>query len=74
LESNSRKTNQEENMMEKKVEGIYWVFSEAALYFFLLYSQHLLGVTGNGWLSSFILTILLNIVFLLRPCTKKAGK
>lgn len=58
----------------KNNEGIYWITSEAALYFFLYYVQKLLGVSGNLWVSSLILGVLLNLSIVLCPIIRRCYK
>ena len=58
----------------KNNEGIYWIISEAALYFFLYYVQMLLNVQGNLWVSSLILGILINLAIVLCPIIRRCYK
>ena len=60
--------------MKKEYDGIYWVISEAALFFFLFYAQMLLDVQGNLWVSSLILGVLLNLTIILCPAIHKQHK
>lgn len=55
-------------------EWIFAVFSEAALYAFLFYTQMLLRVEGDLWVSSIILWLLLNAAILLCPVVRMCYK
>ena len=55
-------------------EGIYWIISEGALYFFLYYVQVLMSVQGNLWISSLILGALINLSIILCPVMRKCSK
>lgn len=58
---------------EKNVE-VFWLFSEAALYFFFYYAQMLVEVEANLWVSSLILWALINISIFTCPCLRKHFK
>ncbi len=58
----------------KAKEWIYGIIAETAFYAFLYYTQYLLGVQTNLWISSFILFALLNISITLCPVIRKCCK
>ncbi|MBW2966284.1 hypothetical protein KY342_04230 [Candidatus Woesearchaeota archaeon] len=58
-------------MENKTKKWTYNIIAEVALFAFLYYVQYLLKVEANLWLSSLILTILLNIAYGLCPFVRK---
>ncbi len=61
-------------MADKTKEWIYGIISEVSLFAFLYYLQYLLKVSGNLWLSSAILWVLLNLSIVLCPVIRKCYK
>lgn len=61
-------------MKKKENETFHWIVSEVALYFFLYYVQFLLNVEGNLWMSSLILTVLINLTIIFCPFLRKCQK
>jgi len=52
-------------------DWIWAAVSEAALYFFFVYAQYLVGVQTNIWLSSLVLLILINLCWFACPVMRK---
>jgi hypothetical protein len=59
--------------MEAK-EWFYGIVAEVAFFGFLYYTQYLLKVEGNLWISSLILWTLLNISIILCPVIRRCYK
>ncbi len=52
-------------------EWFYGIVAETAFYAFLYYTQYLLGVEANLWVSSFVLWALLNISIVFCPLLRR---
>ncbi|KTD66901.1 hypothetical protein Lste_3107 [Legionella steelei] len=55
-------------------EWVLGIISELSFFAFLFYTQYLLKVDGNLWISSIILWLLLNISIVLCPVVRKCYK
>ena len=60
--------------MADKKEWVYGIIAEVSFFGFLYYTQYLLKVEGNLWISSLILWALLNIAIVLCPVVRKCYK
>ena len=56
---------------EEGQEWAYAIISEAAFYGFLYYSLRLLGASGNLFIHSLVLWVLLNIAIILCPLMRR---
>ena len=67
----SSKTVQKDFGLQNHMEWAHTVVSAIALYACIYYAQHLFGVEGNLWLSSLILWLLINVVFIFSPFMRR---
>ena len=61
-------------MADKTKEWIYNITAEVAFFGFLYYTQYLLKVEANLWISSLILLVLSNVAIGLCPFVRKCHK
>jgi hypothetical protein len=61
-------------MFNEVKEWVYGTIAEASFFGFLYYTQYLLKVEGNLWVSSLILWVLLNAAIVLCPVVRKCYK
>lgn len=61
-------------MKKNQNEGVMFVISEVALFFFFYYAQMIVNAKGNLWLQSLVLTILINLAIVLCPPCRKHFK